>query len=409
MARQTNKQKKAERRANAGRPVKARSRVASAAAKVKEVLQGTPNPAAAPGAYQQIFRYSQLAVGAAGADRNINDIWATFLDDMTSQGMPQESIARLEQLGGKTILNADGIPKSITEALPDADSLKAVKESHKMAKAAVLGITGGKTGIKNLDLSWSELLDEFAKDADFATDDGKRIIAELRKLDPKMVAKVGSNQTLSIMARRGDDPFWTKQFNKVFKRQNTAVLPSKMVNMLRETNKGLMPKVSKETIAALVSGGGATTKSLTGGIGRKAIGLLGKGVMGAAGTGLFLGIEANRMIGILGREGRARKMAELGIAGLGPSSSVEFLRDRVDKQEQASRRKMTMQKFEPQMFNDVVRILSDSGDNRDTLTSTERRIGKDAQMGIQRRGRSSEDVKFLLDQLFNQMGDTGGQ
>ncbi|MCK5641839.1 MAG: hypothetical protein KAJ19_13635 [Gammaproteobacteria bacterium] len=376
-----------------------RSRVATAAGKVKEILVGEANQAVAPGAFQQIFRYSQLAVGEAGAGRKLDDIWATFLDDVATIGMPRESVARLEALGGKAVLNADGFSKAITSAM-DPDTLRAAKESHRLARAAVRGIKDPKLGI-----SWGELLDEFAKDPNFADANGKRLIQELRAVDPKVVAKIGSNQALSIVARRGEDPFWTRQFNKVFKRENTAVLPSKMVQMLKETNKGILPPVEKGAIQALTKGGGA---GLAGGVGRKAVGLLGKGVVGAAGTGLFLGLEANRMRNILGREGRARKMAELGVAGLGPSSSVDYLRTMVDQQEQVARRKVTMQKFEPELFDEVVRILSDTGQQPGSLTSTERRIGANQEMGVQRRGRSGEDVQFLLDQLFNQMGQPGG-
>ncbi|KKN68085.1 hypothetical protein LCGC14_0455390 [marine sediment metagenome] len=407
MARKSNKQKKAsraaERAASAGRGA-TRSRLAGVAERVTEVLVGDANQSVAPGAYQQIFRYSQLAVGDAGKTRSINDIWATFLDDMATQGMPRDTIARLESLGGKTVLNSDGFSKAITASM-DADTLKAVKESHRLAKAAVRGIKDPK-----LSLSWGELLDDFAKEPEFADANGKRILAELRKLNPKTVARVGSNQALSVVARRGEDPFWVRQFNKLFKRQGTAALPTKMVQMLKETNKGVLPKVEKGVVAALAKASPGVTKgALTGGVGRKAVGLLGKGPFGAAGTGLFLGLEAHRIGGILGRKGRADKLALEGFQGLGPSSSVDFLRNVVDQQEQVARRKTTMQRFEPSMFDEVVRILADTSQQPNSLTSTERRIGSDAQMGVQRRGRSGEDVQFLLDQLFTQMGNPGGQ
>ncbi|KKK64580.1 hypothetical protein LCGC14_2982760, partial [marine sediment metagenome] len=364
---------------------------------------GTSNQAVAPGAFQQIFRYSQLAVGGAGAGRNINDIWATFLDDMTSQGVPQDAIARMESLGGKTVLNADGFPKAITAAM-DADTLRTAKESHRLARAAIRGIKDPK-----LSLSWGELLDDFAKEPEFTNPNGKRILAELRKLDPKTVARVGSNQALSVVARRGEDPFWMRQFNKLFRRQGTAVLPEKMVQMLRETNKGALPQIEKGVVAALAkTGEGVTKAGLTGGLGRGALGVLGKGALGAAGTGLFLGLEANRITNILGRQGRADKLALEGFQELGPSSSADFLRGIVDQQEQVSRRKVVMQRFEPDLFNEVVRILGDTSQQPNSLTSTERRIGSDAQMGVERRGRSGEDVQFLLDQLFTQVSNSGG-
>ncbi len=403
----TNKQKKAaraaERAASAGRGA-TRSRLAGAAEKVTEVLVGEVNQSVAPGAFQQIFRYSQLAVGEAGAGRSIGDIWATFLDDMATQGMPQDTIARLESIGAKKVFNADGFSKAITAAM-DPETLKSIKESHRLAKAAVKGLKDPK-----LSLGWTELLDDFAEEAEFNTPNGKRILAELRALDPKTVAKVGSNQTLSIFARRGEDPFWTRQFNKLFKRQNTATLPTKMVQMIKETQKGgALPATGKGTLRALAKASpGVTEAGLKGGFGRKAVGLLGKGAIGAAGTGLFLGLEAKRFADILGRKGRAEKLALEGFQSLGPSSSVDFLRNTVDQQEQVARRKVVMQQFEPELFSEVVRILGDTGQQPNTLTSTERRIGSDAQMGVMKQGRSGKDVQFLLDQLFNQMGQPGG-
>lgn len=396
------KRRAAERAARAGRGA-TRSRLAGAAEKVTEVLVGDVNPAVAPGAFQQIFRYSQLAVGSAGAGRSVNDIWATFLDDLTTQGVTPETITRLESLGGKTVLNADGFDKAITASM-DTNTLRTAKESHRLARAAVRGLKDPK-----LSLSWGELLDEFAKDPNFSDDNGKRLIKELRKLDPKTVARVGSNQTLSIVARRGEDPFWVRQFNKLFKRQNTAVLPEKMVQMLRETSKGVLPTIEKGTVAALAkTGAGVTEAGIAGGLGRKAVGILGKGALGAAGTGLFIGLEANRIKNILGRQGRADTLALQGFQELGPSSSVDFLRGIVDQQEQVARRKVVMQRFEPDLFNEVVRILGDTSQQPGTLTSTERRIGSEAEIGIRRKGRSGEDMEFLLDQLFSQMGNPGG-
>ncbi len=404
MPRQTNKQKKirraSERAASAGRG-KIRSRLSGAAEKVTEVLVGDANQAVAPGAYQQLFRYGQLSVGEAGAGRTIHDIWATFLDDLAVQGMPSETVARIESLGGEAVLNADGFSKAITSSM-DTDTLKAAKESHRLAKAAVRGL--GKKG--DLASQWITQLDDLAKDADFLDDNGKRLIADLRKVDPKVVARVGSNQAFSVVARRGEDPFWVRQFNRLFKRQNTAVLPEKMVRMLKNTNKGAIPKIGKGVLGALEKGGGA---GLAGGFGRKAVGLLGKGAFGAGAIGLFLGLEAKRLGDIAGRQGRADKLALQGFQELGPSSSVEFIRDTVDQQEQVSRRKVVMQRYEPDLFNEVVRILGDTGGQEGSLTSTERRIGSDAQEGVQPRGRSGEDVEFLLDQLFTQLSQPGGR
>ncbi len=406
----TNKQKAAERRATVSAPKgTVRSRVAGVvtqgASKVKEVLVGgTANLSVAPGPYQQIFRYSQLAVGTAGEGRLIGDIWSTFIADVTLQGMPPEAVTRLESLGAESVLNADGFAKSISGSMGE-ESFKAVKESHRMAKAALKGLGAkGVTGLAALDRGWKATLTEFAKEAEFANPNGKLLLERLGKLDPKLVAKAGSNQVLSVVAQRGEDPFWIRQFNKVFKRQNSAVLPAKMTQMVKDASGGVLPKMNKEVMAAVAKAG------LGNSLGRKAVGVLGKSALGAAGTALFLGLEAKRTIDTLGRGDRAKAQSFAGFQALGAGSSTEAMRGIVDQQEQVARRKVVMQQFEPELFTDVVRALASGGKQSGSLTSTERRIGSDSRMGIQQGGgRSADDNMFLLDELFNQIGQAGGQ
>ncbi len=408
MARRTNKQKAAERRANAGKPKKTiRSRVAAGVTKVASVVEGTPVEAIAPGAYQQVFRYAKLSVGEGGLG-NINDIWATFLEDMELLQVPEETVSRLRSLGGEEVLNAKGFDKSVVAAVDDV-TLKTMKESHRLAKGAVAGLTKGATGtgIKALDIDWQGMLDDFAKDPEFANPEGKRIIAELRKVDNNVVRKIGAKQTLSVLADRGDDPFWLKQFNKITKRQNTAVLPRGMQDMLKEASGGALPKIAKGSKAALKASGAAGA-GLIGGLGRKAVGLLGKTKLGAGLGVLGLGFEAHRLATIGGRQGRADKQALQGFQETGPTSSLEFLRNETDIQEQISRRQVVLQQHEPQLFQDVVRLLGDN-QQEGSLTSTERRIGSNAQEGAASRGRSEDDVKFLMQQFFSQVAGSRGQ
>jgi hypothetical protein len=339
-----------------------------------------------------------LSVGTAGAGRSIDDIWATFLNEMDDMGVGAEARERIESLGAKHLMGKKGFPKSVTGVI-GKENLGEAKEALKAARAAIKGAKP-----EQLMTKWTEMLDDLAKEAEFQTADGRRILKELRAVDPKVVASVGSNQALSVLARRGEDPFILRQFNRLFKREGTAVLPQGMQDLLKQTNAGKLPKVAGSAVKALEKGGLATGA----GIGRKAAGLLGKTAFGAVGMGVIGVLEAHRAVGIMGREGRARKLALQGFEGLGPSSSVDFLRDIVDKQEAVARRKVTMQRFEPELFQEVVRILADTGQSTETLTSTERRIGSDPQQGVLRRGRPGKDIQFLLDQLFNQMGG-GGQ
>lgn len=387
-----------------GRPLKKERRSPTGKARSRRTAPspitsvGTANLSEAPGAFRRMFRFSQLSVGTAGAGRSIDDIWATFLNEMDDLKIGDEARSRMESLGPRHLLGKKGFPKSVTGVM-EMGVLREAKETLTAARAALKGVEPGQLVTK-----WGEMLDDLAKDEMFQTPDGRRILKELRAVDPKVVARVGSNQALSVLARRGEDPFFLRQFNRLFKREGTAVLPQGMQEMLKMANKGKLPKVAGATVRALEKGGLAAGA----GLGRKAVGLLGKTGLGAAGIGVIGAMEAHRAFKILGREGRAKKLALQGFEGLGPSSSVDFLRDIVDKQETVARRKVTMQKFEPELFQEVVRMLSDTGQSPNTLTSTERRIGADAQLGVQRRGRSGEDVRFLLDQLFSQMGG-GGQ
>ena len=354
---------------------------------------GTANIADAPGGYRRFFRLSQLSVGAAGAGRKIEDIWATFLQELDDMGIPQETRSRLESLGPRKVFGTKGLGKSVTLGL-DKRNFKVVRETLAVAKAAT---RGHKPAFMKDE--WLRLLKSYASDERFAGAEGRRLLEELGKLDPQVVAKVGSNQTMSALVRRGEDPDLLKMFNKTFRRPNSPVLPEGIEATLKAANAGKLPAVSAAASKALKGGG----LSL-GGVGRKVAGFAGKGLLGPASVAIGLGFEARRASNILGRGGRAKKLALQGFAGLGPTTSADFLRNVVGQQEAVARRQVVMQKFEPDMWQEVTRILSDTGGTPGTLTSTERRIGSDDQIGIARRGRSTEDVKFLLDELFNQMG-----
>lgn len=358
---------------------------------------GTPNVSDAPGGYRRYFRFSQLAVGEAGKARNIEDIWATFLQELEDLGIPEEARSRLQSIGPKRVLGKEGIGKSVT-SLMDAPNLKLTKEVHVAAKAALKGI-----GPHNLKADWARMLKDFAENnPDFQTPNGRRILSELKAIDPSAVAKHGSNQTLSVLARRGEDPKVLQWFNKAMKRPGTATLPAGITETLKVANAGKLPKVAKAAAGELAAGGLAAGK----GLGRKAAGVLGRTALGPIGLAVTAGFGVHQASGILGRSGRAKKMALQGFSELGPSSSADYLRAVVGEQEAVSRRKTVMQKFEPELFQEVVRILSDTsgGSSGNTLTSTERRIGSDAQSGVQSRGRSPEDTQFLLNELFSQMG-----
>jgi hypothetical protein len=345
---------------------------------------------------RRFFRFSQLAVGEAGTGRKIEDIWATFLRELDDLGVPIEARARIEALGAQQVLGgkSKGLPESVAKLAGGKENVAAIKETQRLARQSLKGLDE-----KTLQREWDDILTRLAKDEQFTDPNGRRVLKELRAISPKTVARVGAGQTMSALARRGNDPIITRIFNKIMRRPGLPSLPPGIQETLKAANEGRLPKVTAAGEQALTKAG---VKGL--GMGRKVLGLGGRSAIGAAGIGLFAAFEVGRVRDIMGRESRAKKLALQGFQGLGPASSVGFLRDVVSKQEAIARRKVVMQRFEPELFQEVVRVLSDTGQSKDTLTSTERRIGANAEVGAMRRGRSTEDVQFLLDQLFSQMG-----
>ena len=395
------KKKKKQRRATRSRP-SANIEIAEA---VSVTSPGKINLPDAPGGYRQLLRYSQLSIGTAGVDRNISDVWATFLDDMKDLGVPDPAIERMRRLGPDKVLGGGskrGFNKSIT-ALLDEPQLKQMRLSLVQARNAVRGVPDTV-----LSSEMDQLINIMSKDPQFQTPEGRRILAEIKKPENrKLLAKVGANQGMSVLSRRGDDPWWTQKFNQLFKRKNTAVLPDEFQDLVKRAGKGtIAAPLTKATKSAMAAGGAAGT-SLLGGAGRKALGMLGKTAGGALGIGALAYFEGSRMIDILGRPARAEKMARTGYEGLGGNTSVGYLRKQIADQELVARRKLTMQKYEPEMWHEMIRTLSQSGQRQPTLTQTERRIGARKEMGAAQTGRSKEEMTFLLDQMFNQMGSGG--
>jgi hypothetical protein len=352
----------------------------------------------APNEFRRFFRFSQLAFGNIGTTEHANEVWNTLLQELKDLGIPADAHSRIKTMGPNQVLSgkafAKGLPDSVVGMAGGSANTRAIKEAVKAARAAKEGLSG-----EALVQQWKEFLSANANDPVFSDENGKRIFAELKAVDPKLVAKYGPSRTVSALSVRGDDPMIVRMFNKTFKRPGLPKIPQGIQDTLKSLNEGKLPKVG---IKAGIEFSEAGVKGM--GIGRKVLGLAGRSKMGMAIPAIAAGFEINRAAGILGRKGRAKKMALQGFSEMGPSSSVDYLRNRVQQQESVARRSVTMQKFEPELFQDVIRVLSDVGEGPGSLTSSERRIGSSEEVGQGPRGRSKEDVKFLLDQLFNQMG-----
>lgn len=366
------------------------------------VTPGTPNLSEAPGGLRRFFRFSQLAVGEAGAGRKIEDIWATLLRELEDAGVPAEARSRLESLGAKNVLNrGTRLHESVAKLAGNKENVQIIKETVGAARSATRGIPAA-----TLEAEIQSAFKILEKDG---TSEVKEIMKELRaahKANPSLLPRVGANQQLSALASRGDDPFVARMYNKMLKKTPAARLPEGIVETLKQATGGKLPKVAAATRAGLTEAG---VKGVSAGASaaRTGLGFLGKSALGTAGIGIVAALEIGRAKKIIGREGRAKEAALQGFQEVGASSSVDFLRDTVRQQEALARRKMVMQQFEPDLFHEVIRVLSDTGQSKETLTSSERRIGSDARLpasGFRRGGREPADVEFLLDQLFAQMG-----
>jgi hypothetical protein len=314
--------------------------MAKAKRRARRLVEGTAETIEAPGVLRRYIRFAKLASGH-GADAN-----------------------KIENVA----------------SLLDKNNLDSVKEVQKAARAAIKGFSGDQ-----LKGAWRTLLQKWERAGVF---EGKETaLAQLKKLDPAAIVRAGANQTSSALSRA------TGPLRVTVERMYKAATP-------------LLPGKVAEDIGKSVAGAGAAAAEAApeaAGLGKKLLGKVG-GKLGAGLGALFLGFELKKDIGILNREKRAKQLAMTGYQGLGPASSADYLRNIVQQQEMIARRKTVMQQFEPELFQDVVRVLADTGPSKSTLTSTEREIGANAQMGVVNRGRSPDDVKFLLDQLFSQMG-----
>lgn len=119
------------------------------------------------------------------------------------------------------------------------------------------------------------------------------------------------------------------------------------------------------------------------------------------GAGFLMPLFSASPVTLAGRHGKAREMAVKGFAALGASSSSEALSAIVNQQETAARRQIVMQTYEPDMFNQVLNILANTGAAPSSITSSERQIGSNVEKAMPSR-RPDKDIHFLLDQLLKE-------
>ena len=379
-----------------GAPVRRAAQAAAAAGAGAGVVGDPLAGIEAPGALRRILRFGRIGVSSA-ATRSPTDILLLLVQDLRDQGIPEEAIAKIEDLG-ESFLRKGAVPQSVASLAGGSGNVAEIKASLGMARQATRGVTAGA-----LEREFNDMISTMRK-VSGSDPNALRAIEEIRKLGPKAVANVGAQATVSAFSRRGADPFSSQLLKRAQGKAPSPILAKGIEDVVKQVGGGKLPPVTGAAGTALTKAGATGVSTLARGARAVGRGIIGSSPLGALALGgLTVASIAPRFLERLGRKERGQKAAIRGFGALGPSSSTEFLRDVVQQQESVSRRRITMQQFEPELFQRVLQVLSDQGQAPGGLTSTERRIG--TPVGEAFRGRrSAKDVQFLLDQLMSQMG-----
>lgn len=358
------------------------------------IVGGAPAPddVLAPAGLRRVLRFGRFGL-AEGKDADA--LFRLLLQDLRDSGVPAEAVAQVEALG-PNVLRRGTLPASVAKLA--GNQMREAQTSLRMAREAAKGFSPA-----TMKAAYGDFLKTLRAAAGDHPDVG-RVVAEIEKLGPRGLARVGSTTALSALERRGVDPIATRLYQKVAKKAPTPSLAEGVRKALTEVGEGKVPAVGGAARRVMEKAGVAgvgTAASIARKAGRALTGTSPWGAaIGAIATAGYLGPQIKER---LGRSGRAREAALAGYGGLGPSSSAEYLTDIVDQQEAVTRRSVVLQKYEPEMFNRILQVLADQGEQPGGLTATERQIGTPAGAGYTSR-RSAKDVEFLLDQLLQQMG-----
>lgn len=356
--------------------------------------EALPQEVLAPAGLRRLLRFGRLGLASG---RNVDDIFALLLRDLRDVGVPEEAVVRLESLG-PNVLRSGTVPAAVTKLAGGPANVREIQSSLRMARSATKGFTGS-----TLKSAYDDFL-KILRAAGADHPDTGRVIAEIEKLGPKGLSKVGATTTLSALVRRGPDPVAMRIYQRVAQKAPTPTLSEGVKQVLTQVGEGKVPAVPgaarSELAKAGVSGVGKLAR-VARGAGRALTGTSPWGAaIGAVATTAFVG---PRVMERLGRGKRARQAAMAGFGQLGPSSSPEFLKNIVDQQEAVTRRQVVLSRYEPELFNRILQVLADQGQQPGALTASERQIGTPVGAGYTGR-RSAREVEFLLDQLLRQLG-----
>ena len=306
---------------------------------------------------QDLFQNTDMmrkfaAIATSGGSRD--DAFAAFLQIMQDSGVGQSAIDEAKALGPK-LLKKSSLPRSI-KAL--AGGLEASQTADQVFQAA----RGTAGGIPDhiITTEWKRAIQKMRGT-------NKALAERLKVVDPEMVIRAVRGGSFS-----GGPP------------------PATPATALAARGGG-------GPLAKVAGAAGGAAKALPGAA-KRGVGRLVGGV--AAGAGLDLLFRG--VAGLPFREGHARNKAVEGFAAMGKASSAAALSAIVRQQELAARRKMVLQNFEPELFNQMLTALAMNDRAPSAVTATERQIGGSYEEQLPAR-KSDKDVKFLLDQLMNEL------
>lgn len=350
----------------------------------------------APASLRRLLRFGNLGLaGASGRSRL--DIFNLLVTELRDMGVPEEAVALIEAQG-PSFLSKSRVKTSIIKAAGGATNANVIKDTMRMARAAsIMKSPAGQ--VKEFD----ELLKLMG---DVAGEDlpSKEVLRELKGVGAKRMSTIGMGTAVSVLESRGSDPGVVQVYKKIAQKAPTPTIAASITEAVAEASGGTLPGVTAGARKSLTQAG---VKGVS-----KGVSLLRTASRAFGGSALGLGINA-AILGVatipgavsrLGRGDRSVAQAKEGFAQLGASSNIEFLKEQVEKQEALSRRRIVMQKYEPEMFSQVIRILAQGQETSSSLTVSESRIG--SPVGDQFKGRKSvKNVQFLLDQLLSQAGN----
>lgn len=334
----------------------------------------------APGELRRLLRFGKLAVPGAAA--SADDVFRMLILDLQEVGISDEALAKIQDIG-PDFLRSGKVPQSVVKLIGDKDTTKRVKASLDAARAATKTVSTASLNREFKDLV--RVLEREGLDP--------RVVQELKQVGPKRLAEIGSRQTISALSSRPDETTVQRLYRNLLKKPAPPAIADGIKQTLASVEGGTAAPVTGATRKGLTQAGVKGVGGLAQ-LGRFATGV------GALATAAF---TIPRVVGAFGKGQRARDLASQGFGALGPQSSAEFLKGRVAQQEAITRRRLVLQQFHPELFQDVIQSLSTAGLPPSSLTTSERRIGQPQGGGFQTR-RSPKDIQFLLDQLLSQMG-----